>query len=84
MTSPGLTDPSASPNRDILTSPEVAEWLRVPQTWVEQAARDGRIPSMKIGRRRRYSRADIEAWRIQQRTGDPLATDRRTRGRRTA
>lgn len=69
---------------ELLKAPEVATWLDVPQTWVEQAARDGRIPSLKIGRRRRYSRADIERWLEEQRTGDPLATDRKTRRRRAS
>ena len=64
---------------DTMTAPEVAEWLRVPQSWVESAARDGRLPSMKLGRYRRFSRSVLEAWRIEQSTGDPLATQRRTR-----
>ncbi|HLR96475.1 MAG TPA: helix-turn-helix domain-containing protein [Jiangellaceae bacterium] len=69
---------------DTMTAPEVAEWLRVPQSWVETAARDGRLPSMKLGRYRRFSRAALAEWRHQQSTGDPLATQRRTRGRRSA
>lgn len=69
---------------DVLTADEVASWLRVPLTWVQSAARDGRLPSWKAGRYRRFSRADIEQWKRQQTSGDPLATDRRRRGRRTA
>ena len=66
---------------DVLTADEVATWLRVPLTWVQQAAREGRIPSFQVGRYRRFSRADIEQWRHEQKTGDPLATDRRRRRR---
>ncbi|PYG00196.1 transcriptional regulator, AlpA family [Georgenia satyanarayanai] len=71
-------------NDDVLLSGEVALLLRVPKSWVEQAAREGRIPSWKAGRYRRFSRADIEQWKKQQTGGDRLATDRRRRGRRPA
>lgn len=69
------------PDDEVLTADEVATWLRVPLTWVRQAARDDRLPSFRVGRYRRFSRADIERWRHEQSTGDPLATHRRRRGR---
>ena len=69
---------------EIRTATEVAEWLKVPRSWVERAARDGRLPSMRVGRYRRFSRTDLEQWRHDQTTGDPLFTDRRRRGRRSA
>ena len=64
---------------DILTTAEVAEMWRVPVTQVQRLAREGRIPSFGVGRYRRYSRRDLDAWRQRQSTGDPLATKRRTR-----
>jgi excisionase family DNA binding protein len=46
---------------DVLNAREVADLLRVPQSTVEHWARVGEIPSRKIGRRRLYLRARIEA-----------------------
>jgi excisionase family DNA binding protein len=46
---------------DVMTAVEVAALLRVPKSTVEDWARRGVIPSRKVGRRRLYLRARIEA-----------------------
>jgi excisionase family DNA binding protein len=46
---------------DVMTAAEVATLLRVPRSTVEDWARRGIVPSRKVGRRRLYVRARIEA-----------------------
>ncbi len=55
----GTADP-AEPSRTLLTVPETAEMLRCGQTTVYQLLKDGRLASVKIGRRR-LVRADAVA-----------------------
>jgi excisionase family DNA binding protein len=40
---------------------ELAVVLDIPVSWVEQAAREGRIPSLQFGRWRRFRRSEVEA-----------------------
>ena len=47
---------------ELLTSAEVAQILNVPVRWVDDHALRGDVPSLKLGRYRRYRRADIDAW----------------------
>ena len=53
----------------LLSAKEVAELLSVPESWVREATRQGRIPYLALGRYRRYERAAIEAWLAEQRGG---------------
>lgn len=46
----------------LLTAHEVAELLGVPTSWVYEQSRGGRIPTVTLGRYRRYRREAIEAW----------------------
>jgi excisionase family DNA binding protein len=46
----------------LLTAEQVAQLLGVPKTWVYEQSRCGRIPTVTLGRYRRYRRAAIEAW----------------------
>jgi excisionase family DNA binding protein len=46
----------------LLTAAEVAELLGVPKSWVYEQSRAGRIPTVSLGRYRRYRREAIEAW----------------------
>jgi excisionase family DNA binding protein len=41
---------------------DVAELLGVPKSWVYEQSRAGRIPTVTLGRYRRYRREAIEAW----------------------
>jgi excisionase family DNA binding protein len=46
----------------LLTAEEVAALLGVPTSWVYEQSRRGRIPTVTLGRYRRYRREAIEAW----------------------
>lgn len=46
----------------LLTAQQVAELLGVPASWVYEQSRAGRIPTVTLGRYRRYRREAIEAW----------------------
>ena len=46
----------------LLTAQDVADLLGVPCSWVYQQSRAGRIPTVTLGRYRRYRREAIEAW----------------------
>lgn len=60
----------------LLIAKEVAELLAVPETWVREATRDGRLPHLSLGRYKRYERAAIEGWIAEQRkTGRPSRRD---------
>jgi excisionase family DNA binding protein len=60
--------PSSLPRRSrhnaspLLTAGEVAILLGVPRTWVYEQSRAGRIPTVTLGRYRRYRLEAIEAW----------------------
>ena len=56
----------------LLTAGEVADLLAVPESWVREATREGRLPHLRLGRYRRYERAAIEAWLAAQRGGPPV------------
>lgn len=46
----------------LLEAREVAELLSVPVGWVREHTRSGAIPSIELGRYRRYDRADVLKW----------------------
>lgn len=49
-------------NDRLLLAKEVADLLSVPESWVREATRNGRLPHLKLGRYRRYRREEIENW----------------------
>lgn len=51
----------------LLTAKEVADLLAVPESWVREATREGRLPHLALGRYRRYERTAIDAWLREQR-----------------
>ena len=55
---------------DVLTACEVAQLLHMPTSTVEHLARQGTLPSRKIGRRRLYVRQQVEALLL----GEPAKT----------
>lgn len=59
-----MSDPahSAPRLRSLLTADEVAALLGVPKSWVYEQSRTGRIPTVTLGRYRRYRREAIEEW----------------------
>jgi excisionase family DNA binding protein len=44
------------------TTAEAAGILNVPETWLATAARDGKIPSLKIGHYVRFRASDLETF----------------------
>jgi excisionase family DNA binding protein len=45
----------------LLTSQEMSDRLGVPDTWVEQAAKDARVPSVRVGRYLRFNATQVLA-----------------------
>ena len=58
-----MSEPLAAslPDR-LLTDAEAAELLAVPKSWVGEAARRGELPHVKLGRYRRFDRAELLEW----------------------
>jgi excisionase family DNA binding protein len=53
--------PASSPDR-LLVADEAAALLALPVSWVREATRQGELPNVRLGRYRRYVRADLERW----------------------
>jgi excisionase family DNA binding protein len=53
----------------LLTAREVAELLSVPESWVRQESRAGRIPHLRLGRYVRYDRDAVLGWLVEQQGG---------------
>jgi excisionase family DNA binding protein len=64
-----MTQPPADNPGRLLTASQVAELLAVPESWVREATREGRLPHLALGRYRRYHQAAIEAWLAEQQAG---------------
>ena len=62
---------------ELLTSSQVAELLQMKRTTIEDYARRGLLPSLKLGRHRRFVRSDVEAALAQ------LRSDSHAHGSRT-
>ena len=58
----GLWPMQPTTEPDILTAEEVATLLHMNTTHIYKLAKDGKIPSFKIGGQRRFRRLEIEAW----------------------
>jgi excisionase family DNA binding protein len=52
-------DPPISPLDELLTSQQLADLLLVRKSTVEDYARRGLLPSLKLGRHRRFVRSDV-------------------------
>lgn len=52
----------AGPASSLWTAHEVADLLGVSHEYVWQLSREGRIPTVSLGRARRYRRESIFAW----------------------
>ena len=52
----------ANGRRELLTAEEVAELLGMSVDWIWAQTRAGNIPSISLGRYRRYRRQAIEEW----------------------
>jgi excisionase family DNA binding protein len=58
----GAAGGESSANGRLLTAEEVAELLGVTPAWVYEQSRAGRIPTVTLGRYRRYRREAIDLW----------------------
>jgi excisionase family DNA binding protein len=54
----------------LLTADQVGQMLGVPKTWVYEQSRRGRIPTVTLGRYRRYRAETIERWVEQLESGE--------------
>jgi excisionase family DNA binding protein len=57
----------------LLTADQVAELLGVPTSWVYEQSRRGRIPTVTLGRYRRYRSEAIASWLKQLEAADGSA-----------
>jgi excisionase family DNA binding protein len=55
----------------LLTAAQVAQLLEVPVSWVYEQSRRGLIPTVTLGRYRRYRLEAIEAWVEEIEAGGP-------------
>jgi excisionase family DNA binding protein len=69
--------PRARTEDRLLDAAEVAAMLSVPERWVRQASRDGRLPHVRLGRYVRFDHADVLAWVEQQKGGGRSAVSRK-------
>ena len=46
---------------ELMTAAQLAELLHMKRTTIEDYARRGLLPSLKLGRHRRFVRSDVEA-----------------------
>ena len=53
----------------LLTAAEVAERLGVKESWIQEKARCGDIPHVRLGRYRRYEMQAVWGWVAQQEEG---------------
>lgn len=58
-------------HRELLTAREVAELLAVRESTIQDYARRGLLPSIKLGRHRRFLRGDVDATIARLRSGPP-------------
>ena len=64
----------------LLTAAEVADRLAVTERWVKDSARRNDLPSVALGRYRRFHWPSIQAWLAQQhRGGNTLPVPRKRR-----
>jgi excisionase family DNA binding protein len=57
----------------LLSAAEVAELLGVPTSWVYEQSRQGRIPTVALGRYRRFRQEAIASWIEQLESGSRRA-----------
>ena len=54
--------PHPAPPRDVLTLPELAQWLQVDETAVAELAEAGELPGRRLGGEWRFAREAVLAW----------------------
>jgi excisionase family DNA binding protein len=61
-------------NRTLLTAAQVANLLGVPKSWVYEQSRRGLIPTVTLGRYRRYRAEAIAEWVRSQEAAESTST----------
>jgi len=51
---------SSEESENLLTARELADRLKLPESWIRSAERDGRIPSVRAGKYVRFNLSDVE------------------------
>lgn len=67
MTHDANIDPAGPLAEPLLDADAAAKLLAVKPSWIYDAARERRIPHLRIGRHIRFLRTDLEEWIVQQR-----------------
>lgn len=62
MNKPANDNPARPANGRLLTADEVADLLGVSKEWVWEQSRLGLIPTITLGRFRRYRQEAVERW----------------------
>src|ERR1700689_3969267 len=55
------SDPASQPSGELLTAPEAAKILNVPESWVREQARLGGLPSVRLGHYVRFRSDEVRA-----------------------
>jgi len=61
---------------DIMTLPELADYLSMAERTIYQWAQQGRVPAFKLGTSWRFRKSEIDAWMVTQRTGPIVSVGR--------
>ena len=68
---PTDNDPASQPSGQLLTAPEMAKILNVPESWVREQARLGELPSVKLGHYVRFRSDEVRALFTPRQSGRP-------------
>jgi len=49
-------------NQNLLTTTEVAQYLKINKNTVYHLARSGKVPAIKVGKQWRFNREQLDAW----------------------
>ena len=70
------TNGMADNELDIMTLPELANYLSMAERTIYQWAQQGRVPAFKLGTSWRFRKSEINAWMVTQRTGPIVSVGR--------
>jgi excisionase family DNA binding protein len=68
---PTDSDPASQPSGELLTAPEAAKILNVPESWVREQARLGELPSVRLGHYVRFRSDELRVFLARGQSGRP-------------
>jgi excisionase family DNA binding protein len=68
---PTESDSASQPSSQLLTAPEAAKMLNVPESWVREQARLGELPSVRFGHYVRFRSDELRAFLARGESGRP-------------